>query len=330
MTLWKTKIIGGWIAVACAVGSDAFALLPAPTAYNFRSKSVQLLHMALTPVGPFCPFRSEAVQNIDPHMDEFYKGGSATDWDLPTEMQRVGKEMQMGVTPDPERLLRVADGMDQSVDMWQQLMTRLRISSDFQAREYAKLTQAHLASHGVSMESTASIMKWQSGCMRAMAKNLPPPMPPPDLDLNSMMMAQAGNEGQQKPPSITSMAAAKQILSQPFTGNEKAFESPMVTEEYEKLCQDHQAMIEFGAKYDSFDPLGKLRYLDEMDKIQERWDVFFARFSLMGELSQDYVEQCNAFLVSMNMDEEGYRTLLKECHELMRKDAEAERSRLGI
>lgn len=59
-------------------------------------------------------------------------------------------------------------------------------------------------------------------------------------------------------------------------------------------------------------------------------DVFFARFSLMGALNDDYMKQCNEFLESMSMDEEDYRNLLKKAHQKMRSEAEAERNRLGM
>jgi len=81
-------------------------------------------------------------------------------------------------------------------------------------------------------------------------------------------------------------------------------------------------------QYTSFDPLGKLVFLDEIEKIEDRWDVFFARFSLMGALNKDYIEQCNEFLASMSLNEQEYRELLKKCHLNMREEAEAERSQL--
>ena len=57
-----------------------------------------------------------------------------------------------------------------------------------------------------------------------------------------------------------------------------------------------------------------------------RWDVFFARFKLMGQLDPDYVKQCDQFLASMGMKEEEYKQLFKKCHTLMREEAEAERN----
>eukprot|EP00957_Ditylum_brightwellii_P070074 5322548-Ditylum_brightwellii.AAC.1 len=63
-----------------------------------------------------------------------------------------------------------------------------------------------------------------------------------------------------------------------------------------------------------------------MEAIEDRWDVFFARFSLLGQLNQDFVKQCNGFLDSMNLSESDFKSLLKEAHEIMKRDAENERN----
>ena len=286
-----------------------------------RSTHHRPLRMALTPVGPFCPFRSSTAVEMEPKMEAMNAAGP----EFATEMARVQLEMQTGQMPDPHRLLTVADGLENAVDQWERLLARLRLSQDFQTREYAKLTQAHLDTHGLTVESVAAMMRWQAGCMKAMAQNTPPPMPPPDMDL-AKLMAQEQQNGNKKNPSITAMSAAEKITLSPFSPDAKAFESPTVKEEYEALCRDHMALIEFGGKYDTFDPLGKLRYLDEIEKIQDRWDVFFARFRLLGALDSGYVQQCNDFLESMGLNEEDYRKLLQKCHEIMRQEAETERN----
>merc|ERR1711862_357214 len=121
------------------------------------------------------------------------------------------------------------------------------------------------------------------------------------------------------------MTNAEYIKTTPFNGSESAFDSPIVKEEYEQLCRDHNSNIEMGSKYSDFDPLGKIAYIDMIDKIEERWDVFFARFSLMGSLNEQFVKECNLFLESMGLNEEEFRVLLSKAHALMRDDAERER-----
>ena len=278
--------------------------------------------MALTPVGPFCPFRSEAAIDMEPRVEEM---NSVTP-DFAAEMARIQLDMQVGENPDPERLKRVASGINSAVDDWESLLTRLKLSNDFQTREYAKLTQAHLASHGQSVEEITSMMRWQSDCMLAMAENRPPPFPPAGIDIMKMMEdAKKNAESGKQAPSMSQMAAAEKITSTPFNGDEPAFNEPSVKEEYEALCRDHNDLIALGASYATFDPMGKLAYLDQIESIEERWDVFFARFSLLGQLNQVFVKQCNGFLDSMGLDENGFRQLLKDTHDIMRKDAERER-----
>jgi hypothetical protein len=251
-----------------------------------------------------------------------------------TEMTRIQLDFSLGQIPDAERLTRVADGLEREVANWEELVARLRLSSDFQTREYAKLTQAHLDQFNSTVESISAMVRWQAGCMRAMANNSPPPMPPAEVNLTMLMENQqqqslgssdASLQQSSSPPSISAMAMAEKITAAPFD-EESAFGSPTVKEEYQRLCRDHMSLIELGGKYGSFDPSGKLMYLDEVEKIQDRWDVFFARFQLMGALNPKYIRQCNDFLASMNMDEVRYRNLLKRCHDLMRKEAEKERN----
>ena len=287
------------------------------------------LSMAVTPIGPFCPFRSAAAVSLDPKMSRLNK----TAPDFATDMTQIQQEMQLGQTPNPAKLLSIASSLEQALEEWEDLMTRLRISPDFQTREYAKLTQAHLEKHGQTIEGIGKMMRWQSGVMKAMARNMPPPLPPPDLDLMKLVTATRRGGAvveENTPPSMSAMVNAQYITSTPFKGTEKAFDSPTVQREYEALCRDHDALIKMGAKYAEFDPVGKLAFLSQMDSLEERWDIFFARFSLMGMLDQQYVKECNAFLQSMNLDEASFRSLLKRAHELMREDAENERNRMFV
>lgn len=244
-----------------------------------------------------------------------------------TEMARIQLDAQIGKMPDPARLRKVANGIDAAVNDWENLLTRLELSDDFQTREYAKLTQAHLAKHGQSSNEIATMMRWQSQCMLAMADNKPPPFPPADIDIMKLMNDAKANEesgGARQPPSLTAMTAAEKITTTPFTGDEAAFASDTVREEYEALCRDHSGLIAFGASYATFDRMGKMAYLDEIEKIEERWEVFFARFKLLGQLNKVFVKQCNAFLQSMGLSEGDFRDLLKRTHAIMREDAERE------
>ena len=283
---------------------------------TFKSPQTSLC-VALTPIGPFCPFRSSAAVAVEPKIEHFNEMTP----EFATEMAKIQMDIQLGNDPDKDRLFRVADGIDKAVARWEILFERLKLSGDFQTREYAKLTQAHLANSGVTPKTVASMMRWQGGCMRAMALNAPPPMPPADLDLQQLMRSAASDK---PPPSITRMSAAVQITSNPF--DMSAFKTEDIRKEYEQLCRDHTSLVELGAGYSTFDPSGKIAFIDEIEKIESRWDVFLTRFSLMGVLNPVFSRQCEAFLMSMNLSAGDFRMLLKMAHDLMRNDAEGERN----
>ena len=65
---------------------------------------------------------------------------------------------------------------------------------------------------------------------------------------------------------------------------------------YDVLRRDHRQLIKMGEAYGDFDPLGKLAFLDQVEKIEERWDIFFGRLGLLGQLSPEYWQQSSDFL----------------------------------
>uniref|UniRef100_A0A7S2BEG5 Uncharacterized protein n=1 Tax=Haptolina brevifila TaxID=156173 RepID=A0A7S2BEG5_9EUKA len=141
------------------------------------------------------------------------------------------------------------------------------------------------------------------------------------------MMEQQQRQGEQGVSSsiMGSLSVAQAVTTTPFTGKEAAFESEIIREEYGKLCRDHSSLIKLGESFGTFDPMGKLAFLDQLEGVESRWDVFFSRFSLLGALDPAFKEQTDGFLSSMGMSVESFRKVLKEAHDLMRLDAEQER-----
>jgi len=164
-------------------------------------------------------------------------------------------------------------------------------------------------------------MRWQTAVMRCIGTNTPPPLPPPGIDLEKIMEKGSGKDG--KSP-MSAMVTAQTITSSPFTGAESAFDSKIVKDEYEALSRDHMQIIEFGGNFGSFDRLGKIAFVNQLEQIEERWDVFLARFSLMGMLDPTFAEESAEFLKSLGMDEGDFRLFLKRAHQMMRDDAEGE------
>mmetsp|Transcript_101438 Transcript_101438/g.327340 ORF Transcript_101438/g.327340 Transcript_101438/m.327340 type:complete len:252 (-) Transcript_101438:79-834(-) len=231
-----------------------------------------------------------------------------------TEMARIQLEAQMGKEPDRARVRQLADELDTSYQKWEVLIAKLRMSDDFQSREYYKLTEAHMVRHGRSPEAMGATVRFQVECMRAFADGRFPPPPPPGLDLTPPKEGTAGG-----------LMTYSAIEAEPFTGSESLFRQQVVRDEYEALTRDHMQLIKLGEQYGTFDPLGKVAFIDQIEAVEARWDVFFARFALVGGLNPDFKEQSEAFLSSMGLGAGEFRRLLRDAHDAMRRDAEAQR-----
>jgi len=275
------------------------------------------ISMTVAPIGPFCPFRSSSSASLNSRMENLSVQAPA----FMQTMARFQLDMQMGVMPDPVRMNEVADELETALDSWEGTIGRMALSSDFQTREYYKFTLAHLEREGESFEDIGKMMRWQTVVMRCIGTNTPPPLPPPGIDLEKIMEKGSGKDG--KSP-MSAMVTAQTITSSPFTGAESAFDSKIVKDEYEALSRDHMQIIEFGGNFGSFDRLGKIAFVNQLEQIEERWDVFLARFSLMGMLDPTFAEESAEFLKSLGMDEGDFRLFLKRAHQMMRDDAEGE------
>jgi hypothetical protein len=159
-------------------------------------------------------------------MEELAKAGPELSQDIQEATREIAAKVQAGQVPDPEKLLFVSQKTDEAVDSWERTMARLRLSKDFQAREYQKMTEAHLKKNDQSVESLAALMRWQGQCMKAMADNSPPPMPPPGVDVQKLM------EQSQNPGSMPSMTAPPQITAPPFREGDPVLSSATVKEEF--------------------------------------------------------------------------------------------------
>ena len=87
----------------------------------------------ITPIGPFCPFRSEATK-LDGTVDSGMGSLTSKSQSFMAEMARLQLESQMGTEPDPAKVEAVADELAAALEEWELLMTRLRLSTDFQVR----------------------------------------------------------------------------------------------------------------------------------------------------------------------------------------------------
>ena len=144
-----------------------------------RCRSLKPLRVAFTPIGPFCPYRSsnavdagEAIDNLPTSKAEFMD-----------EMEKIQQDLDMDTPIDPDRLMKAANTFETAGNQWMSLRSRLDNASDYQTREYALFSKLHMQANGVDPDQMALLLMWQGGCLRSMARNIPPPMPPHGLDM---------------------------------------------------------------------------------------------------------------------------------------------------
>lgn len=65
------------------------------------------------------------------------------------------------------------------------------------------------------------------------------------------------------------------------------FDSDIVQKEAKQLFEDYQALIKLGNSYGKFDREGKKLFIEQMEAMMERYNVFMKRF----ELSEDFMAQ---------------------------------------
>mmetsp|Transcript_6044 Transcript_6044/g.20618 ORF Transcript_6044/g.20618 Transcript_6044/m.20618 type:complete len:290 (-) Transcript_6044:249-1118(-) len=267
----------------------------------------------VTPVGPFCPFRSPASLSVAPGDEDLHaQAGEAS-----LALIRLTLEVESGSVPERDRVRAVADDMERVWNRWDAFLARKRMSGDFQCLEFYWLLDACFRyRYKRSMGQAAELMKYQVDNMRAFVEGRPPLPPPDDLlppDMDGGSIPPLG-----QPPPVT---------AHPFEGMEAAFESDIVRGEYERLLEDHSELISMGASYGQFDPRGKLAFLDALAQVESRWDTFMARFALMGALNEDFKSQADACLGGMGLTVTGLRDCLDEAHDILRKSALADLER---
>jgi hypothetical protein len=161
-------------------------------------------------------------------------------------------------------------------------------------------------------------MEWQVQAMRAAADGRPPP-PPHDIDIGPDTDGAALTTMASSPPPLT---------APPFVNGREAFESELIQSEYESITRAHGQLIRMGERFGSFDPRGRLAFLDELEAVEARWDTFYARFVLMDQINPEFARQTDEFLRAMGLSgADDLRALLQEAHDQMRDIARRELER---
>lgn len=206
------------------------------------------------------------------------------------ELQRMSMEFSSGGSPpEPSRVVAVAGKMEDSFNKYKDMISRLSLSQDFQALEYYALTVSNLKRENMVLSDIEDSVKWQINSMKAFATGQSPPMP--NAKTVEMMQKKSGG----------SMSSPPTIVSTPFTGQEACFEDSTIRQTFLTLQSDHENLIRMGSGYGSFDPLGKLAYLDQMEKIEERWALLMTKLDLGQHISREFKDETSAFLGGMNL-----------------------------
>ena len=101
------------------------------------------------------------------------------------------------------------------------------------------------------------------------------------------------------------------------------FESEIVQDEAKRLFTDYQQLMQLGGEYGKFDREGKKLYIDRMEEMMGRYQVFMKRF----ELSEDFqakltVEQLRTQLGQFGMTPEQMFEQMHRTLERMRGELE--------
>jgi hypothetical protein len=272
----------------------------------------------ITPIGPFCFIRSSAYS---PSVDSLMTRMSEHRQSLTTQLARLKLDEQFGQAFDAAGHARLGDELMETGRTLRAMAAKLPNTDDFQTREFYMLIDCHLRSIGCSLENFALAMEWQAVSMRAIGEGKAPP-PPPDIDLEHIYGG-GGDGGLMCSLSMPPMDAT------PIVDGSRAFESELVRDEYDSIVREHTLLIRLGERFGAFDPSGQLSFIDAIDAIERRWEVFYQRFNLMGLINPRFIEQTNAFLDALGLKggADEMAALIRQAHDRMREAAQAQLDR---
>lgn len=246
-------------------------------------------------------------------------GSTQGDDNFYLELQRMSVEFSSGgAPPAPERVKEVARKMDDSFNKYNDMIARLSLSRDYQALEYYSITVSNLKREDVTLSDIQESVRWQIESMNAYSENRQPPIPSPKT-IEMMEKKKGGG-----------MGSPLALVTSPFTGRESCFDDPQLRETILKLQNDHESLIRMGAGYGSFDPLGQLAYIDQIETIEERWALLMTKLDLGSHISREFKDQTSAFLSGMGLTVREFFELLEESKNWMRKRAEDQRDRKSV
>ncbi len=102
------------------------------------------------------------------------------------------------------------------------------------------------------------------------------------------------------------------------------FDSEIVQHDAQSLFSDYQALMQLGGQYGKFDREGKKLYIERMEALMERYQIFQKRF----ELSDDFqakmtAEQLQTYLGQFGMTSDQMFSQLRETLNRMKAQIES-------
>jgi hypothetical protein len=79
------------------------------------------------------------------------------------------------------------------------------------------------------------------------------------------------------------------------------FESEIVQQEAKQLFEDYQSLMRLGSDYGKFDRDGKKIFIDKMEELMDRYQVFMKRF----ELSEDFMAKMTVEQLKTQLEQFG-------------------------
>ncbi len=116
---------------------------------------------------------------------------------------------------------------------------------------------------------------------------------------------------------VQSWRTCSQLGDHGAVGAMAFFESEIVQDEAKRLFTDYQQLMQLGGEYGKFDREGKKLYIDRMEEMMGRYQVFMKRF----ELSEDFqakltVEQLRTQLGQFGLTPE---TMFQQMHQTLER-----------
>eukprot|EP00930_Biecheleria_cincta_P071171 TRINITY_DN58697_c0_g1_i1.p1 TRINITY_DN58697_c0_g1~~TRINITY_DN58697_c0_g1_i1.p1 ORF type:complete len:349 (-),score=37.00 TRINITY_DN58697_c0_g1_i1:420-1466(-) len=263
----------------------------------------------MLPVGPFCPFVSKSFRNLE----GVSEGQRAQ---MEAVLSRVD-QLAYEQIPDLQEHLKLSIQMREADSKWRADLMRMRHAEDFQTRELYEFTEAHLGHLGVQVAEVESLAAWQANVLESFGSKRTPPAAPVDSSSPKMSTLRSVLDS-------VRMGGQHESLNLVLDFSPPAsMDTSLVNEELQTLERDHEALIQMGQTYGAFDSEGKKLFLDQLDRIAERWKIYLSRFRLMGESHPAYVSGAYDLLQRLGLSAGLAQKLVSSAHQQMRRDAEA-------